>query len=156
METQLVFQVLRRNLNQVSFYAYHLFLASSDVFSVKESKAKRHCPLSLKLGGLSWCPLESRIRGGEELDLHWGVYLHLPNSHLGTVLMVCITSSSEEPVGQVQALLLGGKQDSERTFPSHHETEFVFSNRVSSFYGATCHVWQSPVVSKIPFGLGTL
>lgn len=85
-----------------------------------------------------------------------GVYLHLPNSHLGTVLMVCITSFSQEPVGQVQTLLLGGKQDSERTFPSHHEAEFVFSNRVSSFYRATCHVWQSPVVSKIAFGLGIL
>lgn len=50
-----------------------------------------------------------------------GVYLHLPNSCLGAVLMVCITSFSQEPVGQVQALLLGGKQDSERTFPSHHD-----------------------------------
>lgn len=85
-----------------------------------------------------------------------GVYLHLPNSCLGAVLMVCITSFSQEPVGQVQALLLGGKQDSERTFPSHHEAEFVFSNRVSSFYRATGHVCQSPVVSKVAFGLGIL
>jgi hypothetical protein len=45
----------------------------------------------------------------------------------------------------VQALLLRGRQDSERTFPS--------SNRVSSLCGATCHACQSPVVPKIAFGI---
>lgn len=55
-----MFQVLRWSLNQVKFYVYHLFLARSDVCSVKEN-LDIVLLVSPKLGSLSWCALESRI-----------------------------------------------------------------------------------------------
>lgn len=144
-----MFQVLRWSLNQVKFYVYHLFLACSDVCSVKEN-------LDTVLWVSSWVAclgvlLESRIWHGEELDslmcVWWMHRMSLSvssNSHLGTVLMICISSFSPKPGESISPAFEGKTEFWENI--SMLRCSWGFFSVIGSHHSlewATCHVCQS-------------